>query len=64
MTHHGYDSLAWVPVGEGYEEAIVVLKKGDSAWNPASTKPERAIYGPATVRYERSRMSITAYVED
>jgi hypothetical protein len=27
------------------------LLKGQSAWNPASTKPERSIYGPATVRY-------------
>jgi len=62
--HHSYDTLTWRDAGEGWTQARVELAKGDTAWNPASTKPERAIHGPAIVVYERSRSSINAYVED
>lgn len=62
--HYAHADLAWVPIDATYHEARVVLKKGDSAWNPASTKPERVIWGPATVTYERSPSQIVAYVED
>lgn len=61
-AHVGYDDLKWERVDDHWEEAVVDLNKGDSAWNPASTK--HVIYGPATVRYQRSRAQIVAHVGD
>ena len=49
--HHGYDDLRWEEWSEGWKRATVLLLRGDTAWNPASTKG--VIYGPATVTYER-----------
>jgi hypothetical protein len=64
--HHNYESLVWVPYPDHprHAKAVVVLKDGDSAWNPGSTKPERVIYGPALVTYERSPAQIVGYVDD
>jgi hypothetical protein len=44
-------NLPWKHVGKGWFRATIELAKGDTAWNPASTK--RVIYGPCTVQYER-----------
>lgn len=54
MTH--YDSKAVYAAASEQDEAryqlsVIELEEGDTAWNPASTKPERQIHGPATVRY-------------
>lgn len=54
--HYSQDQLDWKPIGDdGYESVSVQLARGDTAWNPGSTKPERSIFGPCTVTYERWR---------
>jgi hypothetical protein len=58
--HTGYDDLVWEDLGDHWERAIVVLEKGDTAWNPGSTK--HVIYGPCTVTYERHPSGITGYI--
>lgn len=60
-AHVGYDDLNWETVEPGYEEAVVELDRGDSSWNPASTK--NVVWGPAKVTYVRRPSGITAYVE-
>lgn len=60
-VHHDGSTLEWKPLGRGWEEAVLILPEGDTAWNPASTKT--VIYGPATVTYQRDPNGITAYVE-
>jgi hypothetical protein len=62
--HYTNADLTWTDAGEGWTIARVELAKGDTAWNPASSKAENAIHGPAVVTYHRSRASITAYVDD
>jgi hypothetical protein len=62
--HYAFEDLPFVPGGSGWSYATVALKPGDTAFNPASTKPERVIHGPAKVTYERSRAQIVAHVED
>ena len=43
-----------LPDAEGHPAvAVVKLGKHESAWNPASTKPERSVFGPATVTYRK-----------
>lgn len=50
--HIDPDQLDFHPSGGGWERAVLVLGKGDTAWNPASTK--HVIYGPARVTYVRA----------
>lgn len=67
MSHYQMADLEWVDLGgTGWRRASVTLDKGDTASNPASTKPERVIHGPAVVTYEAAprNSSITAHVED
>ena len=52
--HFDPDQLDWQPIGDGWQRAELRLGRGDSAWNPASTKPERAIWGPVVVTYDRA----------
>lgn len=52
---------AGLPDSEGRPAvAVVTLGRGQSAWNPASSKPERSVLGPATVTY---RLYIDGAVE-
>lgn len=45
-----------LPDTKGHPAVVVVkLAEGESSWNPASTKPERSVYGPATVTYRKYR---------
>lgn len=62
--HHDLKDLDWSDVGNGWTRAVVELKKGDTAVNPASTKPERVLRGPALVIYDRHRTSIQVTLED
>jgi hypothetical protein len=48
-----------VDVGEGYFMAGLVLHRGDTAWNPASTKGP--LYGPSLVEYELHFTGIRIY---
>lgn len=50
--HIDPDQLDFQPTGGGWERADLTLGRGDSAWDPSSTK--RVIYGPARVRYVRA----------
>lgn len=45
------DSLNAEPWANGMRSHTVVLAEGDLTWNPASTKPERALRGPGQVTY-------------
>jgi hypothetical protein len=46
----------------GTAKVTIYLTKGDSAWNPASTK--NLIYGPAEVMYEEMPDgAINAYID-
>lgn len=58
------DDLDWVPLGHGWERAAVLLERGDTASNPASTKEENVLRGPASVTYDRHRSGIHVIVED
>lgn len=40
-----------VPIGSGYSLAEFRLPKGQTAWNPRSTKAEKALRGPIVLRY-------------
>lgn len=63
--HYALKDLEWdSPDDAGWSRASVTLERGDTASNPASTKPERAIHGPAVVTYERTRAGINVIVED
>lgn len=43
-----------LPDAEGHPAvAVVEISAGHSAWNPASTKPECRVFGPATVTYRK-----------
>jgi hypothetical protein len=62
--HYALEDLDWVSLGDtGWERASVTLEKGDTATNPASTKEENVIHGPALVSYDRHRTGITVHVE-
>jgi hypothetical protein len=37
-------------IGEGWSQATIIVKPGETAWNPGSTK--RPIYGAAKVTYQ------------
>lgn len=49
--HYDLDNLPWENVAPNTQLARALLREGDSAVNPASTKG--VIYGPAEVRYWR-----------
>src|SRR4051812_9742699 len=51
MTHYDADDVREraVDVGGGWTVAGLLLDRGDTAWNPASTKGP--LYGPSMVEY-------------
>jgi hypothetical protein len=54
------DANAGLPDSEGRPAvAVFTLGADDTAWNPASTKPERAVLGPCKVTYRRYRDGAT-----
>jgi hypothetical protein len=48
--------------GNGWSFAGIVLKRGETAWNPASTKGP--IHGPGLVEYHMHYTGIKVYEED
>lgn len=50
--HHDLNDLDWVRLrNPGHNRAAVLLEKGDTVENPASTKGP--IHGPASVTFDR-----------
>lgn len=45
------DDLKWIDTEGGHSYAEVILSRGQSIENPASTR--RRIYGPAKIRFDR-----------
>jgi len=55
---------AAVDIGENYRKHELYLAAGDTAWNPTSSKPERAIRGPAWVTYVIHPSSVQVQVHN
>jgi hypothetical protein len=51
-----------INLGQGYSFAGIVLKRGETAWNPASTKSP--LYGPGKVEYHMHSSNIEVHEED
>jgi hypothetical protein len=64
MTTVKLADLDWIDIGHRWERASIYLERGETAPNPASTKPERQIHGPATVTYDRHPTQILIHVEE
>lgn len=60
-THYKLEQLEWRDLGNGWSEASVTLREGDTATNPASTKGP--LYGPAKVTYQKAPGGIRTIVE-
>lgn len=51
-----------VDFGDGYSLAPVVLQRGETAWNPASTKGP--LFGPSLIEYRFTPSNIEVFKED
>ena len=64
MTHFSAEDVraAAVSIGGNFSISGLVLQRGDTAWNPASTKGP--LYGPGLVEYELHPSGIRVFETD